>query len=76
MRIENLLLALYRSTEYFSLARTFRTAWGDDSQTSMSLMSRFAPVLFGKLEDNGGGGERVTKKSFVPPPPDFLTPAD
>ena len=28
MRIENLLLALYRSTEYFSLARTFRTVWG------------------------------------------------
>ena len=27
---------------------------GDDSQTSMSLMSRFAPVLFGKLVDNVG----------------------
>ena len=25
----NPLLALYRGTEYFSLARTFRTAWGD-----------------------------------------------
>ena len=31
MRIENLLLALYRSTEYFSLARTFRTVWGAES---------------------------------------------
>lgn len=28
LRIENLLMALYRSTEYFNLARTFRTAWG------------------------------------------------
>ena len=31
MRIENLLLALCRSTEYFSLARTFRTVWGAES---------------------------------------------
>ena len=30
MRIENPLSALYR-TEYFSLARTFRTAWEDGS---------------------------------------------
>ena len=29
MRIENPLLALYSCTEYFSLARTFRTAWGE-----------------------------------------------
>ena len=28
MRIENPLSALYRGTEYFSLARTFRTVWG------------------------------------------------
>ena len=28
MRIENPFLALYRGTEYFSLARTFRTVWG------------------------------------------------
>ena len=28
VRIENPLSALYRGTEYFSLARTFRTAWG------------------------------------------------
>lgn len=28
MRIENPILALYRGTEYFSLARTFRIAWG------------------------------------------------
>ena len=28
MRIENPLLALYRGTGYFSLARTFRTVWG------------------------------------------------
>ena len=28
MRIENPLLAMYRGTEYFSLARTFRTVWG------------------------------------------------
>ena len=28
LRIENLLMALYRSTEYFNLARTFRTAGG------------------------------------------------
>ncbi len=28
-RIKNSLLALYRGTEYFGLARTFRTAWGE-----------------------------------------------
>ena len=28
VRIENPFLALYRGTEYFSLARTFRTVWG------------------------------------------------
>ena len=28
VRIENPLLALYRGTGYFSLARTFRTVWG------------------------------------------------
>ena len=28
VRIENPLPALYRGTEYFSLARTFRTTWG------------------------------------------------
>ena len=28
VRIENPLSALYRGTEYFSLARTFRTVWG------------------------------------------------
>ena len=28
VRIENPLSALYRGTEYFCLARTFRTAWG------------------------------------------------
>ena len=27
VRIENPLLALYRGTGYFSLARTFRTVW-------------------------------------------------
>ena len=29
-RIKNSLLALYRGTEYFGLARTFRTAWGEN----------------------------------------------
>ena len=29
-RIENPLSALYMGTEYFSLARTFRTVWGGD----------------------------------------------
>ncbi len=28
VRIENPIPALYRDTEYFSLARTFRTTWG------------------------------------------------
>ena len=28
VRIGNPLLALYKSTEYFSLARTFQTVWG------------------------------------------------
>ena len=32
MRIENPFLALYRGTEYFSLARTFRTVWGGEMQ--------------------------------------------
>ena len=30
VRIENPLSALYWGTEYFSLARTFRTGWGGD----------------------------------------------
>ena len=42
VRIENPLLALYRGTEYFSLARTFRTAcWG---------------ALLGPAEIPGAGG--------------------
>ena len=32
MRIENPLLALYIGTEYFSLARTFRTVWRRDRE--------------------------------------------
>ena len=32
VRIENPLSALYMGTEYFSLARTFRTVWGDTCQ--------------------------------------------
>ena len=39
--IANPLSALDRGTEYFSLTRTFRTAWWDDGRTSMSLISRF-----------------------------------
>ena len=31
MRIANPLLALYRGTGYFGLARTFRTVWGGES---------------------------------------------
>ena len=33
VRIENPLSALYRGTEYFGLARTFRTAWGGGSDS-------------------------------------------
>ena len=32
MRIENPLLALCRGTGYFSLARTFRTVWGESTR--------------------------------------------
>ena len=35
VRIENPLSALYRGTEYFSLARTFRTAWGGKNKSSV-----------------------------------------
>ena len=34
VRIENPIPALYRGTEYFSLARTFRTAWGGSKNNS------------------------------------------
>ena len=34
VRIENPILALYRGTEYFSLARTFRTTWGESKNNS------------------------------------------
>ena len=36
MRIENPFLALYRGTEYFSLARTFRTVWGGEMQKGLA----------------------------------------
>ena len=45
VRIENPLLALYSCTEYFSLARTFRTAWGGgclNGQTFLSENQEFA----------------------------------
>lgn len=35
VRIENPIPALYRGTEYFSLARTFRTAWGQKQKSSV-----------------------------------------
>ena len=35
VRIENLLSALYMGTEYFSLARTFRTVWGGMKGSSL-----------------------------------------
>lgn len=34
VRIENPIPALYRGTEYFSLARTFRTTWGGSKNKS------------------------------------------
>ena len=34
VRIENPIPALYRGTEYFSLARTFRTTWGGSKNNS------------------------------------------
>ena len=34
LRIENPIPALYRGTEYFSLARTFRTTWGGSKNNS------------------------------------------
>ena len=35
VRIENPIPALYGGTEYFSLARTFRTAWGEKQKSSV-----------------------------------------
>ena len=40
-RIENPLLALYGGTEYFSLARTFRTAWGSIDNFCFVLVEMF-----------------------------------
>ena len=37
MRIENPIPALYRGTEYFSLARTFRTVWGGIKKAALSV---------------------------------------
>ena len=34
VRTENPIPALYRGTEYFSLARTFRTTWGGSKNNS------------------------------------------
>lgn len=34
VRIENPIPTLYRGTEYFSLARTFRTTWGGSKNNS------------------------------------------
>ena len=34
VRIENPIPALYRGSEYFSLARTFRTTWGGSKNNS------------------------------------------
>ena len=39
VRIENPLSALYRGTEYFGLARTFRTAWGADAEKLKGLVA-------------------------------------
>jgi len=58
VKIENPLLALYRGTEYFSLARTFRTVWGGQ-KAGFSTQDfnhggknpRSAPVTVQKLHD-------------------------
>ena len=34
VRIENPIPALYRGTEYFSLAKTFRATWGESKNNS------------------------------------------
>ena len=58
MKIENPLLALYRGTEYFSLARTFRTVWGGKRRVSAHKISTtgakthdLPPRPFKKLHD-------------------------
>ena len=40
-RIKNSLLALYRGTEYFGLARTFRTAWGGGKKNYIDILNFF-----------------------------------
>ena len=54
VRIKNPLSALYRGTEYFSLARTFRTAWGGGILFPFSklryfyhFINQFVAQLFG-----------------------------
>ena len=42
VRIENPLSALYMGTEYFSLARTFRTVWG--GEITLCITHRFSVV--------------------------------
>ena len=43
VRIENPIPALYRSTEYFSLARTFRTALGSKNNSGQKITNEADP---------------------------------
>ena len=44
VRIENPIPALYRGTEYFSLARTFRTTWGGEAKTIVVRKKQTRPT--------------------------------
>ncbi len=43
VRIENPIPALYRGTEYFSLARTFRTALGSKNNSGQKITNEADP---------------------------------
>ena len=52
MRIENPFLALYRGTEYFSLARTFRTVWGGGGMQKGLAKTLANPLQERKRQDS------------------------
>ena len=59
MRIENPLSALYRGTEYFSLARTFRTVWGRQP-AGTSLIGAAESERYSSTSERDAPSERET----------------
>ena len=65
MRIENPLLALYRGTEYFSLARTFRTVWGRQP-AGTSLIGAAESERYSSTSERDAPSERKLREREAP----------